>query len=266
MEISTDAFSAFQILVRQQIGIHLKEGKQSLLKSRLAKRLRTLGMESVDEYLAVLRGPDARHEMQRFIDAITTNTTSFFREPESFTIFMQQVDRWHDAGQRRFRFWCAAASTGEEPYTIAMLLHDRFRGQAEVDWKLLATDINLAVLETCRTGRYEQRDLANVPEHLRKIAFTRDGQGYRAIPAIRDRIVFNRLNLIRQPWPMKGPLDAVFCRNVMIYFDEAVRRELLLGISRLLRPGGFLFVGHSESLSDRLGIFRTIRPSVYVKE
>jgi chemotaxis protein methyltransferase CheR len=211
--------------------------------------------------------PDGE-EMVQLLDAISTNVTSFFREPAHFDRIAELFAGWLKQGQRRFRFWSAACSTGEEPYTLAMTLAEVLGGQ-DVDLKILATDISTKVLQKAADGAYPESKLTGIPAGLRGRYLERESAGgepiWRMKDSIRNRIVFKRFNLSTPPFPMQGPMDVVLCRNVMIYFDNQVRQGLINEIHRLLKPGGYLMVGHSESLTGIAGAFGTAGPSVYLK-
>lgn len=261
-------FNRFREIVYATSGISLNDSKEALVSARVAKRMRALGIGDYGSYLRrVMEDPDGR-EVVQLIDAISTNVTSFFREPAHFEFLSETVSTWQAEGQQRFRFWSAASSTGEEPYTMAMTLAEATRGRP-ADVKILATDISTAVLEKCRQGIYAAEKVATVPPALRDRYFEprRDSAGLRfAVKAsLKELIAFRRLNLSRPPFPMRGPLDLVFCRNVMIYFDNTVRASLLGEIYRLLKPGGYLVVGHAESLTGMMSEFKVCRPSIYVK-
>ncbi|HSM94263.1 MAG TPA: protein-glutamate O-methyltransferase CheR [Anaeromyxobacteraceae bacterium] len=261
------SFRAFQEIAYAQAGIHLREGKAALVQARLAKRLRELGLQSEEEYLGRLRGQAARDEIVLFLDAISTNFTKFFREPDHFELLQDDVAAASAAGQHRFRFWCAGCASGEEPYTVAMTVHDRL---ATKDWKILATDLSTRALARARAGVYGDEEIADVPARYRERFLTRargaDGSStWTVSPRLRERIVFRRLNLSQRPYPMSGPLDAVFCRNVMIYFDRPMRAGLVAEIERLVKPGGRFFIGHSETLNGIDTGLLVERPSVYRK-
>jgi chemotaxis protein methyltransferase CheR len=261
-----ETFQAFQEIAYDRAGIFLREGKSALVQARLAKRLRELGLSSEREYLARLRGEDGGDEIVLFLDAISTNFTKFFREPDHFESLVDHVRALRSAGQRRFRFWSAACSSGEEAYTAAMVLDPLLEG---CDWRILATDISTRVLGRAADGVYGDDDVEPVPEPQRSRFLqpahpAADGSGCWAVkPRLREHIVFRRLNLAARPYPMSGPLDAIFCRNVMIYFDLAMREGMIEEFERLLRPRCPLYVGHSETLNGIRTRLRSERPSVY---
>jgi chemotaxis protein methyltransferase CheR len=259
-----ETFQAFQQLAYHKAGIFLRPGKAALVQARLARRLRELGLATEKDYLRILQA-DRGDELVLFLDAISTNFTKFFREPDHFEALAKDVQAALAAGQSRFRFWCAGCSSGEEPYTAAMVLEPLLRRR---DWKLLATDISTRVLTRAAEAIYPAEDVEPIPEALKskylEPAGTADGvTRYAVVRALRERIVFHRLNLAERPYPMNGPLDAVFCRNVMIYFDRPMRAGLVAEIERVLRPGAHLFIGHSETLNGIETRLRSERPSVY---
>jgi len=268
-KIDTETFDRFRCIVYDQVGISLGPHKEALVQARVSKRLRALGIRSYDEYLDLLEVDDSGAELTLFVDAICTNVTSFFRESHQFDFVNDQMHRWLGDGQRRFRFWSAACSSGEEPYSLAMSLLDTAQGYDDVDMRILATDISTKVLDRCLDGCYEADKLTGIPDGWRERFFapidTAHGQVFRVSPQVRDMVLFRRMNLAAPPFPMKGPLDIVMCRNVMIYFDDAVRIALLHEIHRMLRPGGFLIVGHAESLTGINTEFKYLRPAIYVR-
>ncbi len=261
-------FERFRSLIYEKSGISLGPQKVALVSARVGKRMRALGMNHYGEYLEYVTGDDSGTELVQLLDAISTNVTSFFREPQHFDFLSDSVARWHAQGQRRFRIWSAASSTGEEPYTIAMTLLETL-GAGGLDARILATDISTRVLEACLRGRYLPSKLDPVPTQLRSRYFVREGSGqdghYRVTDTLKELVTFRRLNLSTPPYPMQGPMDVIFCRNVMIYFDDSIRRRLVSEMYRLLKPGGYLMIGHSESLTSIQSRFRSVRPAVYIK-
>jgi chemotaxis protein methyltransferase CheR len=256
-------------LAYAKAGIALNASKEPLLAARLAKRLRALGLSSEKEYLKVLSGADGERELVNFLDAISTNFTSFFREEQHFQTLAATVSAWVSEGRRKLRFWSCAASTGEEPYSMAIVVQDAI-GSAPVDFRILATDISTRVLSVARQGVYGKAQVERVPSKLRTGSFSTvakpDGSvGYAICSALRDRVAFARLNLSTPPFPMQGPIDAVLCRNVMIYFDQRVRQELVREIERVLAPGGYLMIGHSETLNGVATRLRPVEVSIYRK-
>jgi len=267
--LDTATFNKFRRLVYEQSGISLGAGKEALVSARVGKRMRALGFDDFRTYLRYLTQDNSSNEIVHLLDAISTNVTSFFREPAHFEFLSSTVDEWLNQGQRRFRFWSAASSTGEEPYSMAMTLLEVTSARS-VDLKILATDISTSVLEQCRSGNYEEGKLATVSPVLKERYFDRhqnDRRRYYTAKDVMKRVIaFSRLNLSDPPFPMQGPFDIIFCRNVMIYFDNTVRRALLIEMRRLLRPQGYLVVGHAESLTGMVSDFKSIKPSIYVKQ
>lgn len=244
-------------------GISLPPGKEELVKSRLLKRLRLLDLPSFEAYLARLEeDPD---EVVTMIDCLTTNKTSFFREPAHFEVLRRCV--LPEQADRRIRIWCAGCSTGEEPYTLSIVLRDAL-GPAFADWdaRILATDLSTRVLAAAREGVYADDSVREVPRHLVAAHFdpaeARNGRAWRVRDEVRAPVRFARLNLLG-PWPMRGPFDVVLCRNVMIYFDKPTQHALVGRFREILRPGGWLLVGHSESLAGVDHGLTYVQPAVY---
>ena len=245
-------FQALRVLVKSVTGIHLSEQKRELVYGRLARRLRALQLRTFAEYRERLKG-DVQ-ELAELCNAITTNLTSFFREPHHFQYLREHLLAPLAAdphGGRRLRIWSAGCSTGEEPYSIAMTLLETLPDAGRWDVRILATDLDSEVLARARRGIYPQERLANVPpERLQRFFIERqeaDGPCRQIAPEVAALVTFKQLNLIHA-LPMRGPLDAIFCRNVVIYFDKDTQRELFARIAPLQRPGDLLFLGHSESL------------------
>ena len=252
-ELTDKQFHRIRALVREHTGIALSDAKRQLVYGRLSRRLRALKLGSFREYLELLeRG--VTNELEEFTNAITTNLTSFFREPHHFEylatdVLPQIVAR--DTGGRRARIWCCAASTGEEPYSIGMVVREAGPLLHGFDIKVLATDLDSAVLATAANGIYNAERLTSVGS-TRASRFFRKGCGahagqFRVQDELRNLITFKQLNLMHE-WPVRGPFDAIFCRNVIIYFDKDTQRALFARMAALQRPGDILFLGHSESL------------------
>ncbi len=262
-------FQRFCELIYEKAGIKLGEGKQSLVDARLGKRMRKLGIKSFRDYLHLVEQDNSGDELVELLDAISTNTTHFFRESSHFERLRTLLQTWEAAGQKRFRIWCAASSTGEEPYTIAMTVREALRDVQDV--RILATDISTKVLRLASQGVYTRQQVSSIPAALVSKYFQRhqthhlDEPHFAANDELRSLLTFARLNLATPPYAMKGPFDVIMCRNVMIYFDNVIRAGLLAQCERLLRPGGYLIVGHAESLSGMLTSLQRIEPSVYAK-
>ncbi len=260
-------FKQIAELIYDRAGIQLSDKKETLVAARVGKRMRQLGMDDYASYLACVQNDESGDELVELLNAISTNTTHFFRESRHFDVLTGLLQQWESEGQSRFRIWCAAASTGEEPYTIAMTLREAI--PSVTDAKLLATDISTRVLARASKGVYTAKSVEAVPSELRLRHFVKEGRGedasYKVKPELRRVVRFGRINLSKPPFPLHGPLDVIFCRNVMIYFDNTVRTGLLNDMCRLLRPGGVLIVGHAESLSGQLCPLVHLEPSVYIK-
>ena len=245
-------FQALRVLVKSVTGIHLSEQKRELVYGRLTRRLRALQLRTFAEYRERLQG-DVQ-ELAELCNAITTNLTSFFREPHHFQYLREHVFAplaANPRSTRRIRIWSAGCSTGEEPYSIAMTVLESLPDPASWDVRILATDLDSEVLERARRGIYLPERMGNIsPERLQRFFIERQdasGISRQIAPEVAALVTFKQLNLIHA-LPMRGPLDAIFCRNVVIYFDKETQRELFARIARLQRPGDLLFLGHSESL------------------
>jgi len=268
--ISPKEFLLFQAMIYRESGIWLSEAKAALLTGRLSKRLRALGLRNFAKYYQRV---DADEEERRtMLDAITTNETHFFREPGHFDFLEQHVfPRWRQegaAGQRptRLRVWSAGCSSGEEPYSLAMLLLKHFRVE-RWDLEVLATDISTRVLEKAREAVYPIEKMKDIPqEYLR--AYMLKGRGdnkgvMKASPELLRVVRFARVNLHADSYPVQGPFDLILCRNVLIYFDQKSKEKVISGIVQHLSPSGLLFVGHSENLGGISPNLRTVAPTVY---
>jgi chemotaxis protein methyltransferase CheR len=262
-------FDRFTALAYDKAGISIKAGKEALVSARVAKRVRALSLSDAEAYLAYLEKDLSGDELLRFLDVVTTHFTSFFREPDHFELLAAELEALLARGQRKIRLWSAASSTGEEPYTMAMTALG-VNGADAADLKILATDIAADTLSQAAAGRYGAERVEPVPPPLRARWFDRrpdakdpSGAVYEVKPALRSLVTFGRLNLAQPPFPMKGPFDVVFCRNVLIYFDNVVRQRLLAGIEALLAPGGLLCIGHTETLNGIQTRLKLVRPSVF---
>jgi chemotaxis protein methyltransferase CheR len=254
-------------LVMDTAGIVLSERKRPFVQSRLGRRLRVLGLPDFRQYCRLLEAPAGDEERTHLINAITTNHTSFFREPHHFDYLSKAIlprimaDHGGDAG--RLRIWSAGCSTGEEPHTIAMTLRDYQPSLTGWDVKILATDLDTNVVSHAASGVYDAERLESFPPAFRKRFVTElpDGRA-RMNDELGSLISFAPLNLLQQ-WPMKGPFDVVFCRNVVIYFDKPTQSKLFDRFAEILKPDGWLFIGHSESLLNVTDRFDLVGRTIY---
>lgn len=251
--LSNAEFERLRALVREHTGIALSDAKRQLVYGRLARRLRALKLETFGQYIELIeRGEPG--EIEQFVNAVTTNLTSFFREPHHFDYLGREMIPALTAradSPHRLRIWCCAASTGEEAYSIAIVLREAQERLSAWDVKMLATDLDSAVLATGAAGVYADERLKGM-DPARVARFFEKGGGahagkFRVREELRNLITFKQLNLMNE-WPVRGPFDAIFCRNVIIYFDKATQRKLFERMAALQRPGDLLFLGHSESL------------------
>ncbi len=253
-------FERVRKLVYDYAGIALNDSKHDMVYGRLAKRLRAHNMTTFNDYLALLeKGNEA--EWEAFINSLTTNLTSFFREAHHFPVLAEHLKANKHVGVQTI--WCSASSTGEEPYTLALTAIEALDSMRP-PVKIIATDLDTSVLRTAQAGIYSPDKVDKLtPAQLQKY-FNRlpDGQ-FEVKQEIKELITFRRVNLIDPVWPLRGPIDAIFCRNVMIYFDRATQLKILERYAPLMRPNGLLFVGHSENLYHAAHVFRLRGKTVY---
>jgi chemotaxis protein methyltransferase CheR len=266
-ELTDSEFKRLRELVHARTGIALSEAKRELLYGRLARRLRKLKLNSFAEYCQLVE-TDESAELQELTNAITTNLTSFFREDYHFKQLsleaLPQIESKRSS-TRRIRLWSAGCSTGEEPYSLAIVMRESLARLAGWDIKLLATDIDSKVVATATEGVYASDRFKGVaPERVRSWFREVAGRpGFLAASAeLKSLITFKQLNLL-DPWPVKGPFDVIFCRNVVIYFDKATQRGLFDRMADLQEPGGWLFIGHSENLLNVTRRYKLVGRTVY---
>jgi chemotaxis protein methyltransferase CheR len=266
-------FKTISQLVYDLAGICLPDTKRELVQARLSKRLRTLNIPSYREYLTFVEEDKAQTELILLLDALSTNLTSFWREAQHFDhLINSALPRIAERARRedgRIRIWSAGCSTGEEPYGLAMILCDELKDANNLDVKILATDLSTRVLAVAKAAVYPENRVKDVPPMLRSRFFVseKDKSGetfYRVSNEVRSMVAIARLNLM-ESWPMKGPFDAIFCRNVMIYFDKATQAKLVAKFYDLLRRQGLLYIGHSESLTGVVHGFNYLQPAIYQK-
>ncbi|WP_067701069.1 protein-glutamate O-methyltransferase CheR [Erwinia sp. ErVv1] len=249
LPLSDTHFKRISQLIYQRAGIVLADHKREMVYNRLVRRLRMLGIDDFGRYLALLESDSNSPEWQAFINALTTNLTAFFREAHHFPILAEHAKRRSGS----FNVWCAAASTGEEPYSIALTLAETL-GSGPGKFQIHATDIDTQVLEKALAGVYRQEELRTLsPQQMQKFFFRGTGPHsgmVRVRPELANMVTFAQLNLLANEWAVPGPFDAIFCRNVMIYFDKETQEKILRRFVPMLKPGGILFAGHSENFSQ----------------
>jgi chemotaxis protein methyltransferase CheR len=253
--LSKRNFDALSRYIYDYSGIKMPATKVTMLEGRLRRRLRATGIATLDAYCEYLfKQNGLATESTYLIDAVTTNKTDFFREPKHFD-YMEQVGlpEMLAAGHKQLRFWSAACSTGAEPYTIAMVLQEFASANREVDYRILATDLSTDVLQVAKRGVYPRDMVMPVPRSMQQkylmTARDRTRSDVRISPRLRGKIGFARLNLMDESYPVGDAMHMIFCRNVLIYFDKATQAKVLTRLCNCLMPGGYLFVGHSESVT-----------------
>jgi chemotaxis protein methyltransferase CheR len=265
-------FSQIAELVYSRFGIHLSEQKRTLVAGRLAKRLRDLNLTSYGDYLNFVRLDDSGQELTEFINRITTNHSFFFRERDHFdylakVILPEMKNNIARNPAYPLRIWSAGCASGDEVYTVAMLIREYFGTSfPKIDCGLLATDISLQALREAQAAVYGEARLKELPAKYRSVWFNKVGDDQYALSSdIHNMVMFKRLNLMSEQFPFKGQFDLVLCRNVMIYFDQATRDKVVNSIYEHIKPGGHFFIGHSESLQRLSCPFEYVSPAIYRK-
>lgn len=262
-----DVFNRFRSIIHSEAGISLGPEKQSLLANRISKRLIKLGIASERDYLQVVESDLSGDELLQLIDAISTNVTYFWRESDHFDFFREKLVELVPQ-QREIKVWCAASSSGEEPFCLAAVAHSVLsQARSSHSVKILATDISTKVLNLATRALYDPKQLRDTPPELCKTYFPIrkiDGEDKVTVrEELREIVVFKKLNLSKFPYPLKGGIDFIFCRNVMIYFDKNLREQIVKEFTRLLKPGGFLVISHSENLMGLTHELHTVQPGVF---
>ncbi len=257
-------FTQFRNLIYRIAGISMSPAKKPLVTSRLAKRLRHHGLESYGEYFQMITADNGKTELQMAVDLLTTNETHFFREPKHFDFLRQRILPARQPG-KPLRIWSAACSSGEEPYSIAMQMDEVLGNEP---WEIVASDLSTRVLEKARSGLYPMERMLEIPQYYLSnycLKGTGSQEGTLLIERkLRERVQFIHYNLTEEP-PKLGEFDVIFLRNVMIYFDQDTKRQVVSRLLSLLRPGGYFLVGHSETLNGISGDVRLVQPAVYRK-
>lgn len=266
VELSDQQFKKVIRIIHRISGINLQQGKQAMVRSRLMKRVRALQMDSIDTYLKYIESDAGAAELGFMIDVMTINKTSFFREADHFKFLRDHV--LPEIKGSRLRLWSAACSSGEEPYSLAITLRESIPDVDSRDCLILATDISNRMLEYAERAVYRHEAVRDLPAYTLQKYFNKINNGdsriFEAKKCIRAMVRLARLNLMA-PWPMKGLFNAIFCRNVMFYFEISDRQTLINRFWDILTPGGYLFVGHSEGLSALSHRFHYVRPAIYRK-
>lgn len=262
-EYSDSDFERIRKLIYREAGIKLSPSKRTMAYGRLVRRLRAVGIRRFADYLDLVEN-DGGQELQAFTNALTTNLTSFFREAHHFPVLVDYLAP--RVSNREVTVWCAGCSTGEEPYSIAMAVLSAF-GYSATRIHILASDVDTNVLETAERGVYPIERLEKLPAGYKERFFyqgTGKNVGYVKVrPELSRAVMFRQVNLLEPKWPVRAPIDAIFCRNVMIYFDKATQYRILERFAALLEDGGLLFAGHSENFTQAGNIFRSLGRTMY---
>ena len=262
--MNTSVFKELCALIHKESGIYLPPEKEQLLTNRIQKRLRTLGLKNEEKYLEIIELDVSGQELTLLLDAISTNVTYFYREERHFEVLGELLKKHKAVSPDEVKIWCAASSSGEEPYTLSMVA-----SEVGCKTKILATDISTRVLNKALGRCYEEKQLEKLPSSYRTKYFTKVSKEeetyFEVTNDVAERVVFKRLNLAKFPLPLQGGIDIIFCRNVMIYFNRDLRAKLIEEFSRLLKPGGHLFLSHSENLLGIEHSLKNITTAVYQK-
>ncbi len=273
VNLSEDDFRRVSDIIYQHCGINLHDGKKSLVRARLAKRIREGKFKSFASYVDYALSAEGKDEFRNLVDSISTNLTSFFREKGHFAyvrdVFLPHlVSSQNRKSAQRIRVWSAGCSTGEEPYSIAITLQEELEKYGSWNIKILASDVSTRVLNHARDGIYLADKVAPLSaqqkQRFLRMVKTEQGKSYQVQDALKKMIRFRYLNLMEE-WPFTGPFDIIFCRNVMIYFDKPTQERLVNRYYNCLSPGGLLFIGHSESLASVNHKYRYVQPATYAK-
>jgi len=262
MKLQQTEFKKIQERIYHYCGINLHEGKQALVRSRVMKRIRKLGLKGFTHYIKYLENDSSGEEFLALVDVLTTNKTSFFRESQHFDFIVKHV--LPALNGRRVKWWSAGCSSGQEPVTCSIVIQEQNINPRSI--KILGTDISRDVIQTAKQGIYPAKDLEGINSNIVKKYFQEvDGYQYQTAQNVRDMITYGRLNL-KKDWPLDGPFQVIMCRNVMIYFNRETQKELVQRFRNILEPGGYLFLGHSESIASADRKFENVSPAVYRKK
>lgn len=274
-ELSTPTFDRFSEFIEDRLGIKMGRNKKAMLQARLMKRLRCLGLSSYEEYYDYLFSADGgTAELPQFVHQVTTNKTLFFREPAHYKYLIDfalpDLTRTNDFGRHQpLRLWSAACSTGEEPYSLAMVLAEYARLRATIHYTLLGTDISPEVLRKAAQGIYAEARTETIPAHMKRLYLLRSRERekklVRIVPELREKVNYKWLNLVADSYDMNWKADIIFCRNVIIYFNRATQEKVVSRLSDCLARGGYLFMGHSETLSGFSLPLQQVATTIYRK-
>ena len=273
LRMDDDSFNRLTSFITREYGIKLPKAKKSMLESRLNRKVKSLGMENYQQFLDFIFSDEGKqNELFNVIDLITTNKTDFYREPAHFQYLKDFFlpDYINKNGYRNLSVWSAGCSTGEEPYTLMMVLEEFKKKLTPFTYSLMASDISIKVIQTAYQGIYHKDRIADIPAELKHAYFLRsknkDGNLVRVKPEFRKKIIYKRINLMDNSYRInidKAALDIIFCRNVLIYFDKSTQEKVIRKLMTCLRPGGLLFLGHSESLMGMNIPMKQLRPTIY---
>jgi chemotaxis protein methyltransferase CheR len=262
MKLNKAEFETIQSKIYDYCGINLHDGKQALVRARVMKRIRKLGLRNFSHYIEYLEKDSSGEEFLALVDVLTTNKTSFFRESQHFDFIVQQV--LPQIKGRQVKWWSAGCSTGEEPVTCSIVIQEQNINPRSV--KILGTDISRDVVRTAKRGVYPAKRVKDIsPQITRKYFDEMEDGKYRIAKKVKNMITYGRLNL-KKKWPLNGPFQVIICRNVMIYFNRQTQQELVSRFRQILEPGGYLFLGHSESIASADRNFDNVSPAVYRKK
>ncbi len=272
INITDNEFMLISNLIYEKFGINLTEKKKSLLVGRLNKHIKNLGLKSFKDYYDSIMNDSTNSSLLTLIDRVTTNHTFFYREKDHFEYLLNKalpriIDEIKKKGSKDLRIWCAGCATGEEAYTLSMVVKE-FLGYKANQWDvgILASDISLTSLEKAQKGIYSIDKILNLPEkYIQKYFVEQDEGNYKVVDELRNIILFKRLNFMNKNFPFKGKFHIIFCRNVMIYFDKVTKDELVKRLYNYIYDGGYLFIGHSESVDRKEIPFEYMQPAVYKK-
>lgn len=269
INLNESDFDYFRTQIFKLTGITMSGSKMSLIQSRLRSRLNQLGLKSFSNYRQLLTDSETSHpEWEVFINLLTTNKTHWFREDDHFKVLPQQfIPKWLRLGKKKLNVWCAASSTGEEAYTLALILHEALKGTG-IEWQIKASDIDTRVLEIARNGVYSVESMSQIPSVYHPLLVRGKGeisQWFKLKKEIKERVTFSRLNLNDDSYKWSEEFDLIFCRNVLIYFSPETVSKVMTKVSHFAAPEAMLFIAHSESLQNTKTPWRYLEPSLYAK-